>query len=219
MLKLLIGNRAYSSWSLRGWLACRQAGLPFAEELIPLYEGDWETRRLAPDMAVSGGRLPVLWDGGMAAWNALGIIDHLERIAGGGRFWPDAPAARAFIYSIAAEVQSSYAALRRHCPMNTRRHYPDYAIPPEVEADVSRIDQLWNEAVDRFGGPWLAGPDYGGADIMFAPIASRFTTYDIFLSPTADTYRERAMTHPWMVEWMRAAGDEPWIMPGNERQA
>lgn len=218
MLKLLIGNRAYSSWSLRGWLACRQAGLPFEVELVPLYEGDWAARRARPDMAVSGGKLPVLWDGVAAAWNALGIIDHLERIAGGGRFWPDDAAARAFTYSIAAEVQSSYVPLRQHCPMNVRRHYPDFTVPPEAEPDVARIDALWTEALQRHGGPWLGGADYGGADIMFAPIASRFTTYDIPLAPVAEEYRQRAMTHPWMVEWISAARDEPWILAHNERE-
>lgn len=217
MRRLLIGNRAYSSWSLRGWLACRQAGLSFEVELVPLYADDWEARRMRPDMAVSGGRLPILWDGSAASWNALGIIDHLEQIAGGGRFWPESQRARAFIHSICAEMQSSYMPLRQHCPMNMRRHYPDFAVPPAVEPDIARIDALWSDAVDRFGGPWLAGADYGAADIMFAPIASRFTTYDIPLSPKAEEYRQRAMTHPWLIEWLTAARDEPWVLPHNER--
>lgn len=217
MLKLIIGNRTYSSWSLRGWLACRQTGLPFEEELIPLYEEAWNRRLKDPDLQASGGKVPVLIDGKVAAWNALGIIDHLERISGGGRFWPDDPARRAFLYSIAAEMQAGFLALRRHCPMNVRRHYPDFALTPEVEADVARIDHLWSQALHRFGGPWLGGADYGGADILYSAVASRFTTYDVRLSAPAEAYRERAMSHPWMVEWIAAAGDESWVMPGNER--
>ncbi len=215
-LRLIIGNRRYSSWSLRGWLAARHAGLPFETELVNLYAPDWAARRAKPDLAVSGGRLPVLWDGAVAAFHSLGIIAHLDRRTGGTCFWPRAPEAHAFAASVAAEMQSSYAALRRHCPMNVMRHYPGWSLDPEAGGDVARIDSLWREGLARFGGPWLAGADYGAADILFAPVASRFTTYAVALSPAAEAYRARAMAHPFMGEWIAAAEREVWRQPAHE---
>ncbi|MFN3592942.1 MAG: glutathione S-transferase N-terminal domain-containing protein [Thermaurantiacus sp.] len=215
-LRLIIGNRRYSSWSLRGWLAARHAGLPFEVELVNLYAEDWTERRARPDLAVSAGLVPVLWDGAVAAFHSLGIIAHLERRSGGTRFWPAEPAAHAFAASIAAEMQSAYAALRRHCPMNVMRHYPGWHLHEEAAADVARIDSLWCHGIGRFGGPWLAGADYGAADILFAPVASRFTTYAVALSPVAEAYRARAMAHPFMAEWIAAAAAEVWRQPAHE---
>lgn len=217
MLKLILGNRTYSSWSLRGWLACRQSGLPFEEQLIPLWEGDWQARKRQPDIAVSRGTLPVLWHGDVAAWNTLSIIDYLDRLTDGTRFWPRDRAARAFIQSIATEMQSGYLPLRQALPMNVRRHYRDVQLPDDVRADVARIDSLWNGALERFGGPWLAGAEFGAADIMFAPVASRFDTYGVSLSDAARRYRVGIMAHPWMVEWAAAAAEEPWVLAHNER--
>jgi glutathione S-transferase len=215
-LRLLIGNRRYSSWSLRGWLAAKQSGLPFETELVNLYADDWPERRAQPDLAVSGGLVPVLWDGDAAAFHSLGIIAHLNRCSGGTRFWPSDPAAHAFGVSIAAEMQSSYPALRRHCPMNVMRHYPGWALHSDARPDLARIDGLWSHGLARFGGPWLAGPDYGAADILFAPVASRFTTYAVSLSPEAEAYRAHAMAHPFMAEWIAAAEAEVWRQPAYE---
>ncbi|WP_448580241.1 glutathione S-transferase [Thermaurantiacus sp.] len=212
MLKLVIGNRAYSSWSLRGWLAARHAGLPFEEIFFPLYEADWEQRRRDPLLAPSGGKVPILWDGAVASWHALAIIDHLDRLTGGARFWPADPAARAFAMSVAAEMQSSFQALRGFCPMNTRRRYPGYALSKEAEADTRRVEALWEEGLDRFGGPWIAGADYGAADIMFTPVASRFTTYDVALSAPAEALRARLMAHPFTCAWLAAAATEGHVL-------
>lgn len=208
-LHLIIGNRAYSSWSLRGWLAAKQSGLPFTETVLPMYDANWPQRRLGDDLKPSGGRVPILWDGDIASWNSLGIIDHLDRLSGGTRFWPADPTARAFAASIAAEMQSSFQGLRSNCPMNVRRRYEGWTIHPDALPDVERIDALWSEGLGRFGGPWLAGADYGAADIMFAPVASRFTTYGASLSPAAEAYRARAMAHPWVAEWVQGAHAEP----------
>ncbi len=209
-MKLIVGNKGYSSWSLRGWLACKLSGLPFEEVVVPLYDADWEARKTAPDFAPSNGQVPVLHDGGAAAWNSLGIVAHLDRLTGGTRFWPADPAAHAFAASIAAEMQSGFGALRSACPMNVRRHYPNWRLPDAAAADVRRIDALWTQGLNRFGGPWLAGPDYGAADLMFAPVASRFTTYAVALSPAAEAYRARAMAQAWVAEWVQAAHAEPW---------
>ncbi|QMW23042.1 glutathione S-transferase N-terminal domain-containing protein [Sandaracinobacteroides saxicola] len=211
-MKLIIGNKAYSSWSLRGWLAAKQSGLPFEEEVVSMYDAAWATRRETADFAPSGGKVPILWDGDVAAWNALGIIHHLDAKTGGTRFWPVDAAARAFAASIAAEMQASFAALRTHCSMNVRRHYSGWALHADAVADVARVDALWREGLARFGGPWLAGADYGAADILFAPVASRFTTYDVRLSPAAEAYRARAMAHPWVAEWVAEAHKEAWVL-------
>lgn len=211
-LRLFIGNRAYSSWSLRGWLAARQSGLPFAEIFLPLYEADWEETKRRAELAPSGGRVPILWDGAVASWNALGIVDHLDRLSGGTRFWPAEPAARAFAVSIAAEMQAGFQALRGFCPMNTRRHHPGFALSPDAAADVRRVEALWEEGLARFGGPWLTGPQWGAADIMFTPVASRFTTYDVALSPAAEGLRQRLMAHPFMADWCAAAETEGHVL-------
>lgn len=212
MLRLAIGNRAYSSWSLRGWLAAKQAGLPFEEIFLPLYEADWDAVKAQPLLAPSGGKLPILWEGDAASWNALAIIDHLDRISGRTRFWPADGPARAFAQSVSTEMQSGFQALRGFCPMNTRRHYPGFALSREAEADVRRVEALWEQGLARFGGPWIAGSSFGAADIMFAPIASRFTTYDVALSPAAEALRQRLMAHPFMTEWLAAAEAEGHLL-------
>jgi glutathione S-transferase len=216
MLKLLIGSRRYSSWSLRGWLAAEQSGLPFTTEMVGLYEPDWPERRRQPDLAVAGGKVPVLWGGETASWNALGIIDHLDRLSGGTRFWPTEPAARAWSVSAAAEMQASFAALRSACPMNVMRRYRGFALPEAARADADRIDALWSAGLARFGGPWLAGEKWGAVDILYAPVASRFETYDVALSLEADAYRDRAMAHPLVARWVAAAAEEVVLQPAYE---
>jgi glutathione S-transferase len=214
VLRLVIGNRAYSSWSLRGWLAVRHSGLPFEELFLPLYGADWEETKARPELAPSGGKVPILWDGAVAAWNALGIIDLLDRKVGG--YWPADPAARAFAVSVAAEMQASFQALRGFCPMNTRRHYPGFRLSADAAADVRRVEALWEEGLSRFGGPWLAGADWGAADMMYAPVASRFTTYDVALSPAAEAYRGRMMAQDHVAEWVAAAETEGHLLPRYE---
>lgn len=216
MLKLVIANRRYSSWSLRGWLAARHSGLPFEEVMVDLYAEDWQSRRARPDIAISGGNVPVLWDGDTALWNGMAIIDWLDRKTGGARFWPADPAARAFAFSAAMEMQAGFVPLRQNCPMNVMRHYPGFAIAPDAQQNIARIDWLWLTALERFGGPWLGGADFGGADIMYAPIASRLTTYDAKLSPLADAYRARLMAHPLVEEWVAAAAQETRLQPKYE---
>lgn len=216
MLTLVIANRRYSSWSLRGWLAARHSGLPFAEVMADLYADDWQQRRRQPDIAVSGGSVPVLWDGDNAIWNSMAIIDWLDRLSGGTRFWPADPAARAFATSAAMEMQAGFVPLRKGCPMNVMRHYPGFAIAPEALADIARISHLWETALARFGGPWLGGAAFGGADIMYAPIASRLTTYDARLSPVADGYRTRLMAQPLVAQWVAAAALETRLSPDYE---
>ncbi len=230
MLTLIITNRRYSSWSLRGWLAARHSGIPFSERMVDIYAADWPAQRSQGVFARANGKVPILVDDmagdavgppGQAGepaviWNALGIIDWLDRKSGQTLFWPRDGWARAWAVSAAVEMQAGFQMLRQHCPMNCQRHYPGWALAPEAKADVARVDQLWTEGLRRFGGPWLAGESWGAADILYAPVASRLTTYDVKLSPDADAYRARAMAHPLVAEWVDAAAAETVIRPDYE---
>ncbi|WP_374388525.1 glutathione S-transferase [Sandaracinobacter sp.] len=215
-MKLIIANRRYSSWSLRGWLAAKQSGLPFQEEMADIYAPDWQSRRAEGVFAQANGKVPILIDGESVIWNALAIIDWLDRKSGGTRFWPADGPARAFATSAAAEMQAGFLALRQNCPMNCMRHYPGWTLAPEAGADVARVDQLWQTGLASFGGPWLGGNQWGGADILFAPVASRLTTYDVKLSPAADAYRKRVMAHPHVADWVNAAASETRLQPTYE---
>ncbi len=216
MLKLHIANRRYSSWSLRGWLAARHSGLPFEEELIDLYSTEWQSIRTGGVYREAAGKVPVLVDAGVTVWNTLAIIEWLDRKSGGSRFWPSADAPRAFALSAAVEMQAGFMALRQACPMNCMRHYPGWQLAAAALPDVERIQYLWETGLARFGGPWLAGNQWGAVDMLFAPIASRFTTYDVQLTDTANAYRQRAMAHPLVAEWVAAAAQETILAPDYE---
>jgi glutathione S-transferase len=213
MLKLIIGNKAYSSWSLRGWLAVKQSGLAFEEVVVPLYDDDWDVRRTAKDIAPSGGKVPILWDGEIPVWDSLAIIDYLDAKTGGARFWPTDDAARALARSICAEMHSGYTALRSGHSMNVRRIFESITPTAAVLADIDRIMQLWAQARARFGGAgdFLFG-DFGAADIMFAPVVSRLTTYGLAVAPFARGYVDAVTAHPWMQDWIAAAQDEEWVI-------
>ena len=217
-LKIYIGNKVYSSWSLRGWLAVRQSGLLFEEEVVSLYGDEWEKRRNTPEFAASNGKVPVLWDGDSAVWESLAIIDHLADKVGRDRFWPVDERARALALSMASEMHAGYSSLRSQHTMNLRQVYPAAPLTPEVEADVRRITALWDQAKRRFGqsGDYLFG-DFGAVDIMFAPVVTRFRTYSIPLPALAADYCAAVRAHPFMVEWSEAAAAESWVIPMFER--
>ena len=220
MLKLIIGNKAYSSWSLRGWLACKQSGLAFEDVVLPLYDEAWAERREAEDLAPGAGRVPILWDGDVPVWDSLAIIDYLDAKTGRERFWPKDMAALAMARSMSAEMHSSFTALRSQHGMNVRRIFSDIVMSPEVAADVARIMQLWAQARARFGGTgyFLFG-DFGAADIMFAPVVTRLTTYGLPVAPFARSYVDAITNHPWMQDWIAAAQEEEWVIARFEGQA
>jgi glutathione S-transferase len=218
MLKLIIGNKAYSSWSLRGWLAVKQSGLAFEEITVPLFDEAWELRREGNEFAPSGGKVPVLWDeavGGEGAviWDSLAIIEWLADKTDRARFWPKNDAARGMARSMAAEMHSGYDNLRRECTMNLRKHFPPKELSEEVKAEIVRILELWAQARARHGdgGPYLFGT-FGAVDIMFAPVVTRFVTYSIAVPRFAAAYMDAMLSHPWMQEWIEAAQDEPWVI-------
>jgi glutathione S-transferase len=216
MLRLHITNRRYSSWSLRGWLAARQSGLPFEEVMVDIYAPEWATLKTQGVYGAANGKVPILEDGASTIWNAIGIIDWLDRKSGGTRFWPTDGNARAFALSAAVEMQAGFLALRQHCPMNCCRHYPGWQVADAALPDIARVQQLWEAGLQRFGGPWLSGETWGAADILYAPVASRLTTYDVKLSPEADAYRQRAMAHPLVAEWVADAARETTLQPAYE---
>jgi len=212
-MKLIIGNKAYSSWSLRGWLACRQSGLPFEEMVVPLYDQDWDKRREGDEFAPSSGKVPILWDDDVVVWDSLAIIEYLIDKVGREKFWPEDDAARAMARSMAAEMHSSFAALRRECGMNIRQVYPPRRPSDEVIADLTRIMELWAQARARFGGDgdFLFGA-FGAADIMFAPVVTRFITYSLPVTPVGQAYIEAISAHPFMQEWLEGAAAERWVI-------
>ena len=218
MLKLFIGNKAYSSWSMRGWLAAKHSGLTFEEVTVPLYDEDWNKRREGDEFAPSQGKVPILWDGEAVVWDSLAIVDWLADRVGRDRFWPADEAARAMARSMAAEMHSSFASLRRDLPMNVRRQFPTPELKPEVIAEIGRILALWAQARARWGGTgkYLFG-DYCAADIMFAPVATRFVTYSVPLPGFAATYVEALFTHPHVRDWIDAAQEEGWTIEQYEK--
>lgn len=213
MLKLILGNKAYSSWSMRGWLALKASGLEFEELVVPLYNDSWDQRREGDEFAPSSGKVPLLWHDDLVVWDSLAIIEYCADLTETTRFWPEDLAARAMARSMAAEMHSGFAALRRECPMNVRRNTPMPQLSEETVADINRILVLWAQARARHGsgGPFLFG-GWTAADMMYAPVVTRFLTYSIPVPPFARQYMSDVLRHPHVAEWIDAAQDEPWVI-------
>lgn len=209
-LCLAIGNKAYSSWSLRAWLAAKHAELTFEEVVIPLDrpESAAELRRHSPS-----GRVPCLSHGPIRVWDTLAIIETVAETPKGAKLWPTDRAQRARARAISAEMHSGFAALRRHLPMDLKRKPAPLAYPAEVAAEIARIEEIWAEcrAARPEGGPFLFGA-FSAADAMFAPVATRFRSYAVPLSRTSAEYCDAIYSHPPMGDWVAAAIAEPWII-------
>ena len=205
---LTIGNRRYSSWSMRGWLAVRLAGLDVAVAVLPMEEG------VTPAIAALPSRLvPYLEYRGLALWETLAIAEYCAEQAPG--LWPEAPAARAFARVVRAGMHAGFRALRQAMPMVLGREFPAVVPAAEVEADIARIAALWATARERFGagGPYLFGA-FSLADAMFAPVVARFLTYGVGAAPE---YCAAIRTHPLVAEWYDDAAREPWRLEKYER--
>jgi glutathione S-transferase len=212
--KLVIGTRRYSSWSLRGWLAVRLAGLEVAEEVIPLAGG----ATAAVKAATPAGAVPYLEHDGARIWESLAICEYCAEVAPG--LWPAERVARAEARSVAAEMHAGFRALRMAMPMNLGREFAGAGRNAESLADVARIEALWAAARGRFGagGPYLFGEVFGAADAMFAPVVARFLTYRPELSAGSVAYCAAVRAHPLVVEWYELAAAEPeaWLLPKYE---
>jgi glutathione S-transferase len=213
-LHLVIGNKNYSSWSFRPWLAMKVAGIAFEETVIALDADDFKARV----MAVSGtGKVPVLVDADIRVWESLAILEYLaERFPSAG-LWPNKAQSRAHARTIAAEMHAGFLPLRRHLPMNVRRPIRVRALDDGAAANVARIDAMWSECRRQFGagGPFLFGA-FGAADAMYAPVVSRFHTYAVTVSAAARAYMDAMMMLPAWSEWREAARREPWVLAEDE---
>jgi glutathione S-transferase len=206
MLKLVIGDKQLSSWSLRPWMLLRHLGLPFEEIRLPLDTPRFhdEIGRYSPSR-----RVPVLLDDGLAVWDSLAICEYLSERAGGAG-WPADVAARAQARSVSAEMHSGFAAMRSAWSLRAAERGLDVPLDAAARADVARIEGIWSgcRAQGRAKGPWLFGPHYGIADAMFAPVVLRFNTYGASLSATARAYCDHAMSDPHLLEWIAGARRE-----------
>jgi glutathione S-transferase len=214
-ITLYIGNKNYSSWSLRGWLILKESGLAFDEVLIPLHELDTRSELLRVS---SSGQVPVLRHGTLTVWDSLAIGEYLAELCPEKRLWPQDPVSRAQARSVAAEMHSGFAALRRHLPMNIRSSFPDRGVTPEVQGEINRITSLWREQRRKAAegdGPFLFG-HFTIADAMFAPVVSRFRTYKIELDELCQSYADTVWALPSYQEWQAAAGHEPMIIESAE---
>jgi len=213
LLKLIIGNRAYSSWSMRGWLAVKQSGEEFEELVVPMFDAAWEKRREGDEFAPSLGKVPILWDGDCVVWDSLAIIEFLADRAGRDKYWPEDESARAVARSMSAEMHSSFQNLRRELPMNVRKSYPPRELSPAVIEEIDRILVLWAQARARYGGTgdYLFG-DWCAADMMYAPVVARFITYGVRVPSFAGVYMKAVLSHPHVGEWIDKAQDEPWVI-------
>ena len=210
MYRLYIGNKNYSSWSLRPWLLMQMLGIAFEEQLTPFGGGAFEG--FSPN-----GKVPCLDDDGAIIWDSLGITEYLaERHPG---VWPSNLVARAWARCAAAEMHSGFGALREYCTMNCGIRVRLETPRPALDRDIARIESLWAEGLDRFDGPWLAGPEFSAVDAFFAPVAFRFQTYGVALGDRAADYAERLRALPAMQAWYAAALAEPWRDPAHEEEA
>jgi len=213
-LILAIANKAYSSWSLRGWLALKLTGAKFDEVVIPMRQTNTRVEMLKYSPS---GLMPALIDGENMIWESLSIIEYLAEIFPDAKLWPEDTTARAHARAAANEMHGGFLALRRAMPMNMRRSFPEAHFEDDVGAEVDRIQAIWCDARRRFGGacgdgPFLMG-EFTAIDAMFAPEASRFTSYPVYLESQAQAYVDAVLAHPFMKEWHEAAQAEPWIIP------
>ena len=216
-LKLIIGNKNYSSWSLRPWIAMRNAGIEFEEELALLdFDGNGPGNEHLKAFSPAG-RVPVLFDGDLAIWESLAILEYVAELFPEVGLWPEDRAARARARVISNEMHAGFGALRAALPMNMRRKPSKVSTSDDVNTDIARIQDAWAECLSTqpVGGPFLFGR-FSIADAMFAPVVSRFQVYDVPLSDAAATYVDAILALPAFQEWKSAAEAEPWVIEQEE---
>ena len=213
-LHLTIGNKNYSSWSFRPWLALRAAGIPFEETVIPIYVPGAKEQLVARSPA---GKVPILQDGAVTVWESLAILEYAAEKFPGAALWPADPAARAHARAIASEMHAGFVPLRSQCPMNMRRPAKKLELGAEAAANVARIDAMWSDCRARFGngGPFLFGA-FSAVDAMYAPVVSRFCTYGIDVGAASTAYMQAMMALPAWQEWSAAALKEEWVLKNFE---
>jgi len=215
-MKLVIGNKNYSSWSFRPWIAMTALGIPFEEILIPfgtpLGNPDFKARLAA---YTPTGLVPVLIDGDVHVWETLAIMEYLAERFPNRQLWPEDRQARAHARAISSEMHAGFSALRGECPMNIRRPMRERAISDAAQANVKRIDEIWSGCRAKYGGPFLFGA-FCAADAMYAPVVARLNTYRIIVGREARAYMDAMMALPAWGEWREGALAESWIVPEDE---
>ena len=211
-VKLVIGNKRYSSWSLRGWLAMKLSGMPFEEVVVPLYRADSHINLKAVNPAAPP-KVPSLIIGENAIWDTLAICEYLAEQCPDARLWPEEIFARARARSVVAEMHSSFIALREHVPMDLSKRLPFERLPEEVEADIARICEIWRECRALYSGkgPYLFG-EISLADVFFAPVLVRFYSRSVPLDENCQAYFDALWALPEFVEWRQAAEKEEWTI-------
>ncbi|WP_119257783.1 glutathione S-transferase family protein [Shinella zoogloeoides] len=211
-LVLYVGNKNYSSWSFRPWIAMAAAGVPFTDRVIPFdfAAGNPEIRKVSPT-----GRVPLLQHGDVKVWESLAIIEYVAELFPDAGIWPQDRVARAEARAISMEMLSGFRALRNACPMNIRRTPGSIDLADGVTEDVARIETIWKDALARLGGPFLFG-GFSAADAMYAPVVNRLEIYRLTRDETILAYMARMKAHPAWQRWQAAALAEPWIVPEDE---
>jgi glutathione S-transferase len=209
-LFLLIGNRKYSSWSLRPWIVLKQAGLTFEEKLVRLHQPDTtaKIKKYSPS-----GKVPFLKHGKVEVWESLAICEYLAEAFPKAGLWPKDKAARARARAVANEMHGGFADLRRYLPMDVNRRIDEPARAAAVKGEIDRIAEIWSQCRRKFGkgGPFLFGK-FSIADGMYAPVVTRFVTYGVKLPPVAAAYVRTMINLPAMQEWIAAADKESWLI-------
>ena len=208
-LTLAVGTKNWSSWSLRGWLPVRASGLPFEEHYVRLRHDDTEeeVKKVSPS-----GLVPLLTveteQGRFQIWDSLAIAEFMAEIAPAAGLWPEGRMARAKARAVAAEMHSGFAPLRQQFSMEFARHMPGHTPSEGTAKAIRRIVAVWEECLKESGGPYLFGKIFGNADFFYAPVVSRFHSYDVALTGAAKAYAETVWHHPFMREWLKAAAQE-----------
>src|SRR5689334_15088559 len=213
-LTLVIGNKNYSSWSMRPWVLLKQLGIPFEEKKLRFHSNEWnaEIERWSPSRLV-----PVLWRGDQAVWDTLAIMEAVNEWYPDRGVWPHGDRARAFARSAAAEMHAGFRELRTHMPMNIRSSHPGKGRTPAVEKDIARIIEIWESCRTRFGeGGELLFGSFTCADAMYAPVVMRFLTYGVELPAIAQRYFNAVLGLPGVVRWRAGAAAETQFVAADE---
>jgi glutathione S-transferase len=210
-LTLVIGNKNYSSWSMRPWLALQASGIAFDEVMIPLYTGAADKQRIL-DVSKAG-KVPALVDGDITVWDSLAIIEYLAERFPDAKLWPEDRAGRAHARAVSAEMHSGFMALRNECGMNLHRPVKGKVLSADAQANVARIQQIWSECRTRYAGsgPYLFGA-FSGADAMYAPVVHRFLSFAIAVTPESQAYMDAMQALPAFQQWTREALAETLVI-------
>ena len=206
---LVISSRNYSSWSLRGWLLVRLSGIAFTTERVSNNDAVARAELLQQTSSI---RIPSLEHNGVHIWDVLAIGEYLHECCPQAGLLPSDQAARAHCRAVSGEMHGGFAALRAALPVNLHAFRANFPIWTGVRADIERISEIWRDCLATYGGPFLFGPDMGLADVMYAPVCTRFTTYDVDLDPVCEAYRDRVLARPEMADWIAEAKLEPELV-------